>query len=141
MTRTQKIQASGWINSAGQSLLIMAFALLSACSDSGSDESEADGSGTPPTSNMRDVLIVGNNWDGTADILAVPGYERLKRVNVVPDLDERMGEILSNPVRLVYFLAIRQLIGEGNDQLVDDMFASKDGRLSLIHISEPTRPY
>ena len=136
MTRTQKIQASGWINSAGQSLLIMAFALLSACSDSGSDESEADGSGTPPTSNMRDVLIVGNNWDGTADILAVPGYERLKRVNVVPDLDERMGEILSNPVRLVYFLAIRQLIGEGNDQLVDDMFASKDGR--TLYVSRPS---
>ena len=33
-----------------------------------------------------------------------------------------MAEILLDPVRLAYFLAIRELIGEGHDQFVDDMF-------------------
>ena len=43
-----------------------------------------------------------------------------------------MLEIPTDPVRLGYFLAIRELIGEGHDQYVDDMFASKDGRLLVV---------
>jgi DNA-binding beta-propeller fold protein YncE len=43
-----------------------------------------------------------------------------------------MLEIFTNPVRLGYFLAIRQLVGEGHDQFVDDMFTSKDGRLLVV---------
>jgi hypothetical protein len=39
-----------------------------------------------------------------------------------------MAEIQSNPDRLGYFLGIRELVGEGNDQFVDDMFSSPDGR-------------
>src|SRR5258706_5245320 len=56
------------------------------------------------------------------------GAPRLVRINFVPDLPERMAEITTNPVSLGYFLAIRQLIGEGQDQLVDDAFTSNDGR-------------
>jgi hypothetical protein len=47
-----------------------------------------------------------------------------------------MAEIRSDPVRLAYFLAIRQQIGEGHDQLVDDMFATPDGR--LVAVSRPS---
>jgi WD40 repeat protein len=39
-------------------------------------------------------------------------------------------------VRLAYFLAIRQQIGEGHDQFVDDMFSTVDGR--LVAISRPS---
>jgi hypothetical protein len=54
------------------------------------------------------------------------------RINIIPDLNQRMLEIISDPARLGYFLAIRQLVGEGHDQFVDDMFTSKDGRLLVV---------
>jgi DNA-binding beta-propeller fold protein YncE len=80
----------------------------------------------------RPVLVIGNNWDGTASIADPHTFRVLRTVNVVPDLAQRMAEIQSNPVRLGYFLAIRQQIGEGHDQLVDDSFTSRDGRLLLV---------
>jgi hypothetical protein len=39
-------------------------------------------------------------------------------------------------VRLAFFLAIRQAVGEGNDQFVDDMFTSHDGR--FVYVSRPS---
>jgi hypothetical protein len=82
---------------------------------------------------LREVLFVGNNWDGTADVIRVHhGFRRLARINIIPDIDERMAEISSDPVRLGYFLAIRELIGEGHDQFVDDMFTTNDGRLLIV---------
>lgn len=81
---------------------------------------------------VRRVVFVGNNWEGTADILAPGTLQRLGTIDVVPDYRERMREIALNPYRLAYFLAIRALIGEGHDQLVDDMYSSNDGRLVVI---------
>ena len=84
------------------------------------------------------VLFVGNNWDGTADVIkqggtpSAPTFSRVARLNIIPDIQERMVEIATDPVRLAYFLAIRAAIGEGHDQFVDDMFASKDGRLLVV---------
>src|SRR3954468_14693743 len=85
---------------------------------------------------LRDVLLVGNNWDGTADMLDVPTYKRLDRINIVPDLAERKAEIMLDPASFAYFTLIREQIGEGHDQLVDDLFASKDGR--EIYVSRPS---
>ena len=85
-----------------------------------------------PASGTRRVVFVGNNWDGTADVIAPGSFERLGRIDVVPDYAERMQEIAANPYRLAYFLAIRTAIGEGNDQFVDDMYSSNDGRLVVI---------
>ena len=50
----------------------------------------------PPT---RDILTVGNNWDGTADLVDPRRFKVLKRLNIVPDQDQRMAEIQSDPVR------------------------------------------
>ena len=55
---------------------------------------------------------------------------------MVPDYNERMAEIQSDPERLAYFLAIREQIGEGHDQLVDDMFSTPDG--TLLAVSRPS---
>jgi YVTN family beta-propeller protein len=85
---------------------------------------------------MRDVLLVGNNWDGTADVIDVRSYQRLRRINVIPDRDARMTEINTDPIRLAAFLFIRNQIGEGHDQFVDDMYASNDGR--VIYASRPS---
>ena len=47
-----------------------------------------------------------------------------------------MAEIQADPVRLGYFLGIRQLVGEGHDQFVDDAFTSLDGR--FLYVSRPS---
>src|SRR5215210_6909529 len=85
---------------------------------------------------LRDVLYVGNNWAGTADVVQPRRFRRLARINIIPDIDERMREIESNPERLAYFLAIRQAVGEGNDQFVDDMFSSHNGK--VLYVSRPS---
>ncbi|WP_461032446.1 YncE family protein [Streptomyces mayteni] len=81
----------------------------------------------------RQVLFVGNNWDGTVDVVT-PDAElaRVGRINVVPDLEERLAEIRWNPIRWAYFISIRHLIGEGHDQFVDDMYTTQDGRTLIV---------
>jgi DNA-binding beta-propeller fold protein YncE len=81
---------------------------------------------------LERVVFVGNNWAGTADVIDPDTFRRLGRVNVIPDYEARMQEIATNPYRLAYFLAIRELVGEGNDQFVDDMYTSNDGRLLVV---------
>jgi YVTN family beta-propeller protein len=90
----------------------------------------------PDSPAMRDVLLVGNNWDGTADVIDERSYQRLRRINVIPDRDARMAEIYADPVRLAAFLFIRAQIGEGHDQFVDDMYTSNDGH--VLYASRPS---
>src|SRR3954447_19517652 len=90
----------------------------------------------PASAATRPVLWVGNNWDGTADAVDPFTFQKLAHLNIVPDKDERMMEIMLDPVRLGYFIAIRELVGEGNDQFVDDMFTSHDGR--FLYVSRPS---
>ncbi len=90
-------------------------------------------SAKPKLRGKREVLFVGNNWEGTADVIVPRGkFRRLARINIIPDIEERMAEIATDPERLGYFLAIRELVGEGNDQYVDDMYSSNDGRLLIV---------
>jgi hypothetical protein len=84
----------------------------------------------------RPVLYVGNNWDGTADVVDPHAFKRLAQLNIIPDKDERMAEIAASPDRMGYFLGIRELVGEGHDQFVDDMFSSHDGR--FLYVSRPS---
>jgi DNA-binding beta-propeller fold protein YncE len=81
---------------------------------------------------LHEMVFVGSNWAGTVDVLDPENdFKRVARINVIPDIEERMAEILTDPVRLGYFLGIRMLVGEGNDQYVDDMYTSNDGRLLI----------
>jgi DNA-binding beta-propeller fold protein YncE len=84
----------------------------------------------------RPVLTVANNWEGTADLVDPKRFTRLKRINIIPDIAERMAEIQADPVAHGYFLGIRQLVGEGHDQWVDDAFTSPNGR--LVYVSRPS---
>ncbi|MEU6624212.1 YncE family protein [Streptomyces litmocidini] len=86
---------------------------------------------------LEEVMFVGNNWDGTADVIASRGdFHRVGRVNVIPDKEERLREIYLNPVRLAFFLGVRSGPGEGHDQFVDDMYATPDG--SAMVVSRPS---
>jgi YVTN family beta-propeller protein len=96
----------------------------------------AHAEGVEPGKGEREAIFVGNNWEGTADVIRPTKkgrrYTTVARLDIIPDIDERMLEIYTNPVRLGYFLAIRELVGEGNDQFVDDMFSTHDGRLLIV---------
>ncbi|MDT4992317.1 MAG: hypothetical protein QOH97_2209 [Actinoplanes sp.] len=86
---------------------------------------------------LQEVMFVGNNWDGTVDVIHSSGnYARLGRVNVVPDKTQRLAEIYLNPIKLAYYLGIQQGPGEGHDQLVDDMYTTPDG--SALVASRPS---
>lgn len=107
-------------------ILLAAFALTRAADP-------APASHAPKSAETRHVMFVGNNWEGTIDVFYTRGsFAQIAQINAIPDIEERMLEILSDPVRLGYFIAIRELIGEGNDQFVDDMYTSNDGELLVI---------
>jgi DNA-binding beta-propeller fold protein YncE len=90
-----------------------------------------------PAVALREVLLVGNNWEGTAEVVAsTPDLTRIGRIDVVPDKNERLTEIYLNPVKLAYFLGIRETVGEGHDQFVDDMYTTPDG--SAVVVSRPS---
>jgi len=95
--------------------------------------STADAAAAPPT---RDVLVVSNNWAGTADLIDPRTFKRLKRVDVVPDREARIAEINADPTAKFYYDSIRALVGEGHDQYVDDGFTSPDGR--VVYFSRPS---
>ncbi|MGA8257823.1 MAG: serine/threonine protein kinase [Nocardioides sp.] len=92
----------------------------------------ADGDGASAGPDVRRVVFVGNNWEGTADLVDPTSFTKIATLNIIPDYQERMVEIAANPYRLAYFLGIRMLIGEGNDQFVDDMYSSNDGKLVVV---------
>ncbi|MER7482741.1 YncE family protein [Streptomyces sp. NPDC126510] len=82
---------------------------------------------------LREVLFVGNNWDGTADVIRSGGdFGKIGRINVIPDKDERMAAINADPIKWIYFMAIRNSVGEGHDQFVDDMYSTPDGRSVVV---------
>jgi DNA-binding beta-propeller fold protein YncE len=93
-------------------------------------------SAATPAWKKMDVLFVGNNWDGTADVINVRTYHRIARLNIVPDKEERLAEIAASPDRQGYFEGINLLIGEGHNQYVDDMFSAPNGR--LVYVSRPS---
>ena len=88
----------------------------------------AAGVTTPATGELRDVVLVGNNWSGTVTAFDPRTYDTLAVIDVVPDWDERVAEIKKNAVHKAAFALIRKVAGEGHHQLVDDVFMSKDGR-------------
>ena len=87
------------------------------------------------SADSRDVLYVGNNWDGTADVVDPVSFRRLTRLEHRPRPRRARAEIAPTPRRWL-LPRIRQLVGEGHDQFVDDMFSSPDGR--FLYVSRPS---
>ncbi len=91
---------------------------------------------TASAADTRPVIFVGNNWEGMIDVIDAETYTTIGRIDGVPDKRKRTTEILFNPLKLLAFQAIRIFIGEGNDQFVDDMYSTPDGR--LLAVSRPS---
>jgi len=85
---------------------------------------------------LVDVIVIGNNWDGTIDIYDPYTFTRIKKLNAVPDKEERLNELNSSLKKRFMSLFIKHVIGDGNHQLVDDMFTSSDGR--YLFVSRPS---
>ncbi|MEU1453316.1 YncE family protein [Streptomyces avermitilis] len=82
---------------------------------------------------LREVMFVGNNWDGTADVIKSTGdLAKIGRINVVPDKEQRLAQINAHPIKWIYFMAIRNGVGEGHDQFVDDMYSTPDGKSMVV---------
>ncbi len=116
------------------SRLVVALALAAAIALVASLSAGADGA--TKAKKLRSVIAISNNWDGTIDFADARSFEVLERINVIPDYDERIAEIMLDPVALGFFLGIRELIGEGHDQFVDDAFLDPNGR--YIYVSRPS---
>ena len=92
---------------------------------------------TAADSELRDVMWVGNNWAGTATIVDARSLEVIQRgVNLVPDKEQEIADIRTDPQKLAFYLLIQQGVGEGHDQYVDDMFTTTDGR--YLAVSRPS---
>src|SRR4051794_8246529 len=86
---------------------------------------------------VRDVMLVGNNWAGTATIVDAKTRKLLRTgVNFIPDKAQEIADIKKNPGQLAFYLLIQQGPGEGHDQYVDDMFTTKDGK--YVAVSRPS---
>lgn len=95
---------------------------------------------TPEQSVTRSVMVVSNNWAGTATIVDARSREVLTTINVVPDLDEELQHVVtpspSHPAGAAFYVAIQQGVGEGHDQYVDDAFTTLDGK--YLAVSRPS---
>ncbi len=123
---------------------LAALALLAARGGSGAPEPATATASSAPAGKAGKkkvpVIFVGNNWEGTADVLSVRRnrYRRIALLNIIPDLEERLDEINNplnpnyDPSRLPYFLAINVAIGESHNQYVDDMYSTPDGKLLVV---------
>jgi len=116
-------------------LILVAGAVLFTSSVWASTQTSVDNQNSAD-SNLRDVIVVGNNWDGSIDIYDPHTYQRIRKLNAVPDKAERLEELTSTIKRRITSTFIKEVIGEGHHQMVDDMFPSNDGR--HLYISRPS---
>ena len=97
-----------------------------------------DGLPATPTQTQvpLEVIFVGNNWQGSITVIALDGYRKIGVIDGIPDKLERLKAIREQFIGRVFFYGVRNLVGEGHDQYVDDMYSSIDG--SRLIVSRPS---
>jgi len=76
------------------------------------------------TAALRDVVVIGNSAAGTVSVLDGHTFANLGRVNVIPDLAQRLGEM--DLIERAGYEIVRSQ--KGGDRWVDDLAVSPDGR-------------
>lgn len=126
-SRTTRGRRKGWATAAAVTAVAVTFVV-------GTGAAHAN---PLPADGLNEVLFVGNNWEGTADVIESTGdYAKVGRVNMIPDKEARLEAINLDPVKLAFFLGVRITAGEGHDQFVDDMYTTPDG--SAVVASRPS---
>jgi hypothetical protein len=114
-------------------LVSAAFALVLAGASLAAIEAPANAA----PSGLRDVMLIGNNWAGTATIVDANSREILKTgIDLAPDRAQEISDLKKKPDQLGFYLLIQQGPGEGHDQFVDDMFTTNDGK--YVAVSRPS---
>ncbi|QWC86651.1 PQQ-binding-like beta-propeller repeat protein [Nocardioidaceae bacterium] len=116
---------------------LLTRALAAACAAAlvaplGAGPAQAAGSTSGGGPGLRPVVLVGNNWAGTIDVLTPGSWRNVARIDAIPDERRRLAEIATDPERLAFFNLIALAIGEGNNQYVDDMYLTPDGRNVVV---------
>lgn len=86
----------------------------------------------PVDSELRPVMFVGNNWQGTITVIDSESYQVVGVIDGIPDRVSRLEDIDTSFVRRLMYIFIRYFVGEGNNQYVDDMYSSLDGKLLIV---------
>ncbi|HEV2757689.1 MAG TPA: serine/threonine protein kinase [Actinomycetota bacterium] len=123
----------------GRSSLVSGLVLTASIALAGNvPAADSEGAGQHP--DTRSVMVVSNNWAGTATIVDARSRAVLTTINVVPDLDEELQHVVtpspSHPAGAAFYVAIQQGVGEGHDQYVDDAFTTLDGK--YLAVSRPS---
>lgn len=117
-------------------VLTASLALVASPPTAPTSAATSPASAAAPTG-LRDVMLVGNNWAGTASIIDARTRTMLKTgIDFVPDKAQEIADIQKNPDHLAFYYLIQQGPGEGHDQYVDDMFTTNDGR--YVAVSRPS---
>src|SRR3712207_9422754 len=80
------------------------------------------------------VLLVGNNWDGTVDVINPRTFERLDRLNLAEDYESCIES--APPPQIPACTINNEFASEGNPQLVDDVRVSPNGL--RLYVSRPS---
>ncbi|HEX8099357.1 MAG TPA: serine/threonine protein kinase, partial [Actinomycetota bacterium] len=94
----------------------------------------AAASSTASAATTQNVLLVGNNWDGTVDVVNPKTFKKLGRINVAPDYQSCIEQ--PSPDQAAPCTINNELAAEGHPQLVDDIRVSPDG--AVLYVSRPS---
>lgn len=81
---------------------------------------------------LVEAIFVGNNWQGSITVIALDGYQKVGVIDGTPDKLERLQAIRGQFLGRMFYYGIRNLVGEGHDQFVDDMYSSLDGKRLVV---------
>ena len=115
--------------------IALAVALIATAAAGGS--AQPAGKAAQPADDLtaqRDMLLVGNNWDGTIDVIDPRTLERVGRFEAAPDFEQVVAGM--GPDQQTARQLNNEFAAEGHDQLVDDLWGSPDGR--TVYVSRPS---
>ncbi len=81
---------------------------------------------------VQPVIFVGNNWQGSITVIDRDSHQVISVLSGIPDKRERLEQVKEQFVGRMLFYGIKQLVGEGHHQYVDDMYSTLDGRQLII---------
>ncbi|MFK7957695.1 MAG: YncE family protein [Lysobacterales bacterium] len=83
-------------------------------------------------SGAQPVIFVGNNWQGSITVIDRASHQVIGVLSGIPDKRERLQQIKDKFVERMAFYGIKQFVGEGHNQYVDDMYSTLDGQRLII---------
>ena len=120
-----------WLVGAVAALAAVAAAILLIGGGPGDPERAVASDANPE---KRTVLMVGNNWDGTIDVVNPRTFERIDRLDLAKDYRNCVES--TPPGQAPACTVNNEFASEGNPQLVDDMRVSPNGR--KVYVSRPS---